>query len=390
MSNKKIKIAAVKFAMFASGGTEKFIQTIIANLPKDKFEVDAYYTNAAPYVGNDYKHIDNDQVNIDYVKNHGVNVIPIKVGYKDVSTPTHEWLGTDFYEKFDETKYDMLLTARAGHSEAPCCHLKNIPIIELVTLPGMADRQSNIVKSVHISNFQLQTWVQAGGDVNKSIVIPIVSDLLKMSGDDLRKELKIDEDNGFVFGFHQREDDGIFSPVSLEAYKKVMRDDTWFVIMGGSKLYSRFAEANQLKNFIQIPFSSDPKIKDKFLATLDVFAHARKDGETFGLSISEAMSYGLPILSHAAPAMGHVETIGNAGFVCNSVDEYANYMQRLYNHTEINDMELYGKLAKNAKARYQIEYSVDAAMNKFFEIFDKALTEKQKDKMSDEDFWASV
>jgi glycosyltransferase involved in cell wall biosynthesis len=391
MEVKKTKVAAIKFCLGADGGSEKFLQTIIAHLPKDKFEVDAYYTNAASYLGSDWQHPDNNPQNLERLKKAGVNLIPVHVEHKDVRIPTHDWVGTNFFELFDESKYDVVMTVRAGHKEFPYHLITKTPIIEIVTLPGMADRQGNIFKSVHISNFQKNSWVAAGGDESKAIVVPIVSDLPKQSGQDMRKELGIDSVEGFVFGFHQREDDGIFSPVSLEAYKKIMNDKTWFVIMGGSKLYSKFAESNGLKNFIQLPFSGDDLVKDQFLATLDVYAHARRDGETFGLAIAEAMSYGLPVLSHAAPAMGHVETIGDAGFVCNTVDEYADYMAKLLTHGEnLEGLKFYGTLADHAVHRYTTEYSVPAVVDKFLAIFDEIEKEKLKDTMSDEDFWTQM
>ena len=46
---KKIKIAFIKYAGCASGGTEKFLQVIAANLNKNKFEVDYFYCDATPY-----------------------------------------------------------------------------------------------------------------------------------------------------------------------------------------------------------------------------------------------------------------------------------------------------------------------------------------------------
>ena len=57
---RKIKVAFIKFCGMATGGTEKVLQTVAANLPKDKFEVDFYYCDSAPYIGSDFIHPDND------------------------------------------------------------------------------------------------------------------------------------------------------------------------------------------------------------------------------------------------------------------------------------------------------------------------------------------
>jgi glycosyltransferase involved in cell wall biosynthesis len=384
-NNKKIKVAFIKFCFFANGGTEKYIQTVAANLPKDKFDVDVYYTNAAPYLGSDWVHPDNDKLNIDYVKCKGVNnIIPVHVDFKDVRTPTHEWVGTDFFEVFDESKYDLVVTARAGHREFPYNKITKTPIVEIITLPGMADRQSNIVKSVHISQFQLDSWIKAGGTPSTAEIIPIFAEDLPKTTDSFRNELNIPND-AFVFGLHQRVDDGIFSPVALESYRQVMNNKTWFIVMGASNLYTKFAQENNLVNFVQLPHSGDKKTISKFLNTLNVYTHARADGETGGQSLNEAMSFGLPVVSHIAPAMGHVETIGNAGVVCKTLDEYIQQMIML-----MVDINLYDNLSNNAKQRFNDYLSLKVNINKFVNIFENTVVEQQKDIMSDEDFWESI
>ena len=45
----KIKVAFIKFGGMANGGTEKYLQTIAAHLPKDEFEVDFFYCDCLLY-----------------------------------------------------------------------------------------------------------------------------------------------------------------------------------------------------------------------------------------------------------------------------------------------------------------------------------------------------
>jgi len=378
-----IKIAFIKFAGLGAGGTEKFLQTIAVNLPKEKFEIDYFYTNAAPYVGSDYKHADNDASREAYMRAAGINLIPVNVGFKDITQPHHPWLGSNLYDLFDPKKYDVVSTARAGHREAPICDILDVPVVEVVTLPGLADRQENIVSTVHISEYQKQTWVQAGGNETKAVVLPIVSEMPVKTTNNYRQYLNIPEDT-FVFGFHQRNDDGIFSSISLDAYKQVMNDKTCFIILGGSKLHLEHANNNGIK-IIQLEHSADPKVLDMFLNTLNVYAHARKDGETFGLAIAEAMSYGLPIISHVAPAMGHVETIGDAGFVCKSHDEYVQSMLNL-----MSDQNLYNDLSTKALTRYNNNYSVEHVIGEMSKIYEKAANTKLISSKTDDEFWGDM
>ena len=257
--NKRYKIAAIKFGGMCAGGTEKWLQTILVELSKKpQFDVDYYYCDAAPYVGSDYKHADTDQSRLDYVKNSAVNLVKFKVGLKNINTPTHDWLMTDFWEKFREEKYDLILSARAGHAEYPFTQINTKPIVDFITLPGMAERKENSKASIHISRFQADSWIAAGGDSGRAVVIPLFSDIGTVPPKDqnLRKLYNIPE-TAVVYGLHQRVDDGIFSPVPLTGYKQIEGDDTWFMLMGGGESYSEQAKKLGIKNFVSVKASGD-------------------------------------------------------------------------------------------------------------------------------------
>ena len=118
----------------ANGGTEKYLQTIAAYLPKDLFEVDFFYCDAAPYIGSDFKHIDTDQSRVEYCKSNGINLIKFDVGFKNVTISTHDWVDTNFWEVFNESDYDIIQTGRSGHPEYPFIHIINTPIVDSIHL----------------------------------------------------------------------------------------------------------------------------------------------------------------------------------------------------------------------------------------------------------------
>ena len=168
-----IKIAFIKFAGMANGGTEKYLQTIAAHLPKDQFEVDFFYCDAAPYLGSDYKHLDTDLSRVEYCKSNGVNLKKFNVEFKDLRTPTHDWVNTDFWDHFDEDNYDVIQLGRAGHPEYPFIHINKTPIIDSIHLAGMGEDKSNVYRTILISEEQKLKWIAAGGDPNKSVIIPV-------------------------------------------------------------------------------------------------------------------------------------------------------------------------------------------------------------------------
>ena len=169
----KPKIAFIKFGGMAFGGTEKVLQTIASELPKNKYEVDYFYCDAAPYIGSDYKHIDTDPTRIEYWLENGVNVIKFNVEFKDITTPTHDWINTDFWDYFDENNYDIIQTGRSGHPEYPFHMINKTPIVDSIHLSGMAENKANSLKTVLISNEQRQRWIASGGPVERAVTIPL-------------------------------------------------------------------------------------------------------------------------------------------------------------------------------------------------------------------------
>ena len=103
--DSKIRVAFIKFGGLSAGGTEKWLQMMAANLPRNEFEVDYYYCDAAPYCKSSYKHADTDENRLKYMNDNNVTLIKFRVGFKDVSKYTHDWTDTDFWQLFDEKNF---------------------------------------------------------------------------------------------------------------------------------------------------------------------------------------------------------------------------------------------------------------------------------------------
>ena len=361
----KIKVAFVKFGGMANGGTEKYLQTIAAYLPKDLFEADFFYCDAAPYIGSDFKHIDTCPSRVKYCRDHGVNLIKFNVGFKDVTKSTHDWVDTNFWEVFNEDDYDVIQTGRSGHPEYPFCLIHKTPIVDSIHLAGMAERKANVVMTVLVSEEQRQKWISAGGDPDRSMVIPVPVEVPHETKSSSSYREELGWENKFVFGMHQRDDKNIFSPIPLEAYDEIEADGTTaFLMLGGSSNYRKQAKDLGLKNIHFLDTTSDVNLIHKFLNTLDVYAHGRSDGEQCSSSIIEGLSHSLPIISHSAPSMGQVAQIGDAGKVVNDYREYADVMGDL-----LCDDKYYEQCAMNAADQYNKIYNIDSIIEKFIDLY---------------------
>ena len=186
--------------------------------------------------------------------------------------------------------------------------------------------------------------------------------------EDLRAELGLE--GKFVYGMHQRANDGIYSHIPLAAYHQMQTEDTAFVLLGGSPKYRAQAELLELNNFHQLPETGDMEKVCRFLKTLDVYTHGRADGENNSQSIAEAMAFGKPVVSHFAQANGHVETIGNGGLVVQSIEDYACQLRNL-----MLDENFRNTKAVNAAERFKIYYDFKANIGRFEELFEQVYEE---------------
>jgi FkbM family methyltransferase len=338
------------------------------NLPKESFEVDYYYCDAAPYIGSDDRHGDTDPARLKQMKDSGVCLIQFHVGAYDLTKPTHDWVDTDFWKVFDPGKYDLIQTAKAGHSQYPY-YLIDLPVVELVAMAWAGvDHSPNIAWTIHPSSWQWGQWLQRGGRLDRVSVIPGPA-LRPNTTEDLRRELGIPPQH-VTAGLLQRADNHIFSPIPLKAFSRVCRPDRHFIIMNGGSLYQRQAKALGLQNIHFIPHSGQEKAASKFFNTLDFFAHGRKDGETYGTVLAEAMMHGKPCLSHYAKwgANAQPETMGPAGLWASDLEDYTIKLDQLY-----SDPNLRTQLASKARQHAEDHFSIEGGVKKLIRAYKMVL-----------------
>lgn len=103
-----------------------------------------------------------------------------------------------------------------------------------------------------------------------------------------------------VFGRCGRSDKFIFDPVSLKAFANIERDFgdlVKYVYVNPSREARELVEKLNLKNVDFREWLNEEELR-QFYLEIDVFAHARRDGETLGVAIGEAMLNSCVIISH--------------------------------------------------------------------------------------------
>lgn len=356
---QKIRLAIISCYGLDKGGTEKFLQTVAANLPKDKYDVDYYYIDSNVMRVSATK--------MQYLNDNNVCLIPYQV--KDIIAKKRYIMQTEssFFDVY-KNNYDLLLTGSCGYPEEPMTKIRDTPIVQSIHYVSGADNQYNISRVLHISEFSKNAWLKKGGDIKRIEMISHPIQIPTFHKINMRKQFGIDKD-AIVYGLHQRDDDYIFSDIPLDAYKRIESEKTAFILCGGSKRYREQARDLNLLHCYFIPYTDENDVIYSFLASIDVYAHGRFDGELNSTALAEAMYFGLPIITHPSGLYnGHLEVIRENGYVAENSQEYASYMKLFMEEEEVRE-----KCSIESQKVFEANYNLDIQINKIMNIFEDVL-----------------
>lgn len=257
-----------------------------------------------------------------------------------------ELLGQDHFFLSNKKELPMVLKKisphilhlhHSGEIEVPLDQvglLSTIPIIFSTNVFGLQGRygiQERITKILFVSHWLKEmsaAWSE--GDSRCDVLYnPVES---PMTEADLRAELNISRDT-LIIGRIGRNADDIHDPISLRAYKQIEKKGTLFLVLSPPMRMVREAQELGIKNIRYLQPTTNELFLNKFYNTLDILAHARSDGETFGCVIAEAMIHGKPVVTHYSDIRNaQAELVDkDCGFVASQHNdkEYASFLRSL-------------------------------------------------------------
>jgi len=361
--NTRPQILFYHISGLSFAGTEKFLQILAKHLDHNRYDVYFMYSpKPRPFFG--------DRVlngRLDYFKDTPVKLISFKYEKLDDKYPyfVHR-MSPSIFEVIKNNNIDLLITAGAGYSEFPFNVIKNIPII-LLNIFGSPNVQKNIIYNICVSETVANRIRPIVSEEKIKVIYNQSEGPTKESsgnGRTLRKRLNI-KDNEIVFGRIGRASDNIFDPIGIMAFKKVVKEMPWIhcLIMSPPPILREIVKEQNIPNVHFL----DPSAKEEnvwaFHQAIDVLAHFRKDGESCGLSIAEAMLCEKPIISHKSrywnAHLEYLDDFFSQVAEIDNVEQYAEYMRFFAEPKNREKIKKMGSLARQkAEKLFLIENNI--------------------------------
>jgi hypothetical protein len=183
--------------------------------------------------------------------------------------------------------------------------------------------------------------------------VPHIVEKLPTPKYDLREKLGIPK-NKLVFGCYAGPTEFNIEFVK-EAIQKTVneRDDIVFLFMNIDK----FGEDN--KNIIFLPGTWFLEEKSAFVNACDAMIHARRYGETFGLSCGEFALENKPIITYSdSSERNHIEVLGEKGIYYNTYEKVYDIFNNFKSYIKYDDYYL-----------PYTQFSPEIIMDKFNKVF---------------------
>ena len=178
------------------------------------------------------------------------------------------------------------------------------------------------------------------------------------------------------FGRIGRASDNIFDPIGIMAFKQVVKEiqNVHYLVMSPPPILRKIVEEQKIPNVHFLEPSAREKDVWAFHQANDVLAHFRKDGESCGLNIEEAMLCGKPIISHKSRYWNaHLEYLDDSFSRIAEIDNVEQYAEYMREFTELKQNGKILEMGKEAKEKAEKLFLIKNNINRFEKWVDEAL-----------------
>jgi glycosyltransferase involved in cell wall biosynthesis len=257
----------------------------------------------------------------------------------------------NLYEVLQKIDPDIVHVHRSGYQEWPMKYLAPRAKWFETNIFGFDDKSGDIDTHIYISDYIRQTALKRGNPDGPVLYNPVEMPREYRKGVSRLKERMHLPDGHLLLGRVGRADN--FDPIALAGFREVLYNkgiiNITYAVVNACQNWHNYVMNKAISgvHFME-PIIGDQELSE-FYQDIDIYAHARSDGECCPCNIQEAMIHGLPVVSHRSPIYnGQSEIIGDAGFVV-PVGDWQAYAQVLSGLIENHDLRM--KFALKARER---------------------------------------
>lgn len=369
---ERIRILFYHISGLHFGGTEKFLQIIAKHLNSDKFEAFFVYSPKSRTVDN----LPSD-TRKPYLRNTTIKLIPFDYVAIERKYPFYvKEMKPSLNQILNEIKPHVVFSAGTGYPEYPLNIETKVPIIYTNNF-GAGNTQKNFFSHICVSH-TVANMAKKIIPEEKITVMYVQSEnpLDTGKGKALRLKFNI-RATDTVFGRIGRASDDIFDPIGIKAFEKVVatRSDVHYIIMAAPPLLKKYINEHNIKNVHFLPASGNEEDVWAFHYAIDVLAHFRLDGESFGLNIAESMIVGNPIITHKSHIWnGHLEYLDDSFSRVADKNDFSQYASFMLDFAELKKNNLLNNLGLKAQEKAQKLFLIENNIKKIEDIITKHLS----------------
>jgi glycosyltransferase involved in cell wall biosynthesis len=222
-------------------------------------------------------------------------------------------------------------------------------------------------------------FLSGGAAHNKNWGFTWVNNPVESPFSQAKLDIGIDSDT-IVLGRIGRPDPGIYDSIAVNGARlaQMLGEKIHFLAVATPQPMIDDLVAFDIPHTL-IESTVDPVELSEFYNTVDIYCHARADGETFGVNIAEAMIHGKPVITHVAtqkvPNMSvfqsQTELVdhGKTGFVCRTPREYCDFIRIL-----CRDKDMRKSFGEMGERKATEEYQIDPVVGKLEGIYHEIVT----------------
>lgn len=315
----------------------------------------------------------------DYIGEH--RLIPYQHEHQKNPPPPYLPKSSNFREVLTRIKPDIVHLHRSGYPEWP--GIRSIyPEAKWVetNIFGHVDRTNNIDQHIYISNYIMFRATHNGNADGPVIYNPVEQPFraTEQFANECRAALIKSyglPENAVILGRVGRADN--YVDISMKAFAKIVKNhpNAFYLVVNPCEGWRKSAKKLKIEGNVRFlaPIYGDEELS-RFYAGLDIYAHARSDGECCPTNIQEAMMHGLAIVSHESPCYnGQVEIIGKAGHIVpwQDHDAYARVLEDY-----ISNKVIFQEYAWRARRRAMMLFDAECVTGNLMKAYEEVLCEK--------------